>query len=142
MAGRTAAFLGSLPTPSNTLANMVCTNVPGPMIPLYCIGTRLLGHYPMIPLAFEMGISLGVTSYDQKLYFGFMADTACGDDVDRLRDFTDQSYVELRNAAGIVKSDLPQMGVPQMSVAPKQEQPVRRRRTAAQPTEAFAADAG
>lgn len=104
------ALMGSFPTPPNTLANMVCTNVPGPMIPLYTLGHRLQAHLPMIPLGWEMGISLGVTSYDQKLYFGFMACARAGGDVDRLRDFTEQAYVELRSAAGVEKSDLPRMG--------------------------------
>lgn len=129
------ALLGLLPIPSNTLANMVCTNVPGPMIPLYTLGHRMQAHLPLIPLGWEMGISLGVTSYDQKLYFGFMSDTKAADDVDRLRDFTDQAYVELRSAAGIVKSDLPYFGATQAA------QPPRRRRAAAQPSEALAADA-
>jgi WS/DGAT/MGAT family acyltransferase len=130
------AALGNLPTPPNTLANMVCTNVPGPMIPLYAIGHRLLAHYPLIPLGWEMGISLGVTSYDQKLYFGYMADSEAGSDVERLREFTDQAYVELRNAAGIARSDLPAVGV-----AAKEETPRRRRATGAT-SEALAADAG
>jgi hypothetical protein len=130
------AALGNLPTPPNTLANMVCTNVPGPMIPLYAIGHRLLAHYPLIPLGWEMGISLGVTSYDQKLYFGYMADSEAGSDVERLREFTDQAYVELRNAAGIARSDLPEVGV-----AAKEEAP-RRRRAAGATSEALAADAG
>ncbi|MCI0820136.1 MAG: wax ester/triacylglycerol synthase family O-acyltransferase, partial [Chloroflexi bacterium] len=55
--------LGLLPPPGNTLANMICTNVPGPMIPLFCVGRRLLGHYPLVPIAWEMGVGLGVTSY-------------------------------------------------------------------------------
>jgi len=130
------AFLGTLPQPGNTLANMVCTNVPGPMIPLYTLGHRLEAHYPMIPLGWEMGISLGVTSYDQKLYFGFMADSECGSDVDRLRDFADQAYVELRNAAGVGKSDLPHVGVPVPEETP------RRRRASSASTQALAADAG
>jgi WS/DGAT/MGAT family acyltransferase len=129
------AWLGTLPTPPNTLANMVCTNVPGPMIPLYTIGHRLLAHYPLIPLGWEMGISLGVTSYDQKLYFGFMADAVAGSDVQRLKEFSDQAYVELRNAAGIGKSDLPQLGV-------GAKEPPRRRRAAPRAAQAMAADAG
>ncbi|MEK7247092.1 MAG: wax ester/triacylglycerol synthase family O-acyltransferase [Chloroflexota bacterium] len=104
------ALLGSLPAPPNTFANMVCTNVPGPMIPLYTLGHRLQAHYPMIPLGWEMGISLGVTSYDQRLFFGFMGDAQAGSDVGRLKEFSDQAYVELRSAAGVEKSDLPQFG--------------------------------
>ncbi len=130
------ALLGRMPQPSNSLANMVCTNVPGPMIPLYSVGHRLLAHYPMIPLGWEMGISLGVTSYDQRLFFGFMADSEAGGDVQRLKEFADQSYIELRNAAGVGKSDLPQMGVG------AREEPGRPRRSAAQASQAMAADAG
>jgi len=133
------AWLGSLPAMPNTLANMVCTNVPGPMIPLYTIGHRLLAHYPLIPLGWEMGISLGVTSYDQKLYFGFMAD-AQHSDVDRLKEFSDQAYVELRNAAGIGKSDLPQLGVTAAPPKPAAAATTRRRR-AAPAAQAMAADA-
>lgn len=127
------AALGRLPAPPNTVANMVCTNVPGPMIPLYSVGHRLLGHYPMIPLGWEMGISLGVTSYDQKLYFGYMADDEAGKDVHFMKDFTDQAYVELRSAAEVAKSDLPQVGV---NVKPAT------RRSAAAAAQALAADAG
>jgi diacylglycerol O-acyltransferase len=128
-------WAGSLPTPPNTLANMVCTNVPGPMIPLYTIGHRLLANYPLIPLGWEMGISLGVMSYDQKLYFGFMADAEAGSDVHRLKEFSDQAYVELRNAAGVGKSDLPRLGV-------GVKEPPRRRRAAPRAAQAMAADAG
>ncbi len=131
------ATLGNLPTPPNTLANMVCTNVPGPMIPLYAVGHRLLAHYPLIPLGWEMGISLGVTSYDQKLYFGYMADSEAGADVERLKAFTEQAYIELRNAAGVARSDLPAMGVPA-----REEPAPRRRRAAGAASEALAADAG
>jgi hypothetical protein len=81
-----------------------------------------------------MGVGLGVTSYDQKLYFGYMADAGACDDVGRIKEFTDQAYVELRSAAGVEKSDLPQFGVP---AAP----PAQARRGAATP-QALAADAG
>ncbi|MEX0681922.1 MAG: wax ester/triacylglycerol synthase family O-acyltransferase [Dehalococcoidia bacterium] len=125
--------MSQFPTPPNTVANMVCTNVPGPMIPLYSLGHRLLGHYPLVPLGWEMGIGLGVTSYDQKLYFGYMADAEAAKDVQRLKEFTDQAFVELRSAAGVERSDLPQLGVS----APAQSQ---RHATGATP-QALAADA-
>jgi WS/DGAT/MGAT family acyltransferase len=128
------ALAGRMSPPPNTLANMVCTNVPGPMIPLYTVGHRMLAHYPLVPIAFEMGIGCGVTSYDQKLYFGLMADAEAAPDVDRLREFLDQAFVELRSAAGVAKSDIPQFGGSASEPAPS-------RRSGAQP-QALAADAG
>jgi hypothetical protein len=94
-------------------------------------------HYPLIPIGWEMGVSCGVTSYDQKLYFGLMADADCAPDVERLKEFLDQAYVELRAAAGVARSDLPQMGVPPVAEG-------ARRRRAAPPAaaEPLAADAG
>jgi WS/DGAT/MGAT family acyltransferase len=129
------SLIGAMPDPPNTLANMVCTNVPGPMIPLYSVGHRLIANYPLMPIAWDMGIGCGVTSYDQTLYFGLMADAGAASDVRRLKEFLDQAYVELRNAAGVAKSDLPQMG---KEVAIKEERP----RRAAPSGEALAADAG
>ena len=129
------SFLGSLPPMPNTLINMVCTNVPGPMIPLYSAGQRLLAHYPLVPLGFEMGVGCGVTSYDQKLYFGLMADSDAAPDIQRLKEFLDQAYVELRNAAGVVKSEPVQVG---MQASPA----TRRRPAAASQAQPLAADAG
>ena len=68
------AAAGSAPLPKNTLAHMVCTNVPGPMIQLYTVGHRMLAHYPLVPIAWDMGLACGVTSYNQMLYFGLIAD--------------------------------------------------------------------
>ncbi len=130
------SLAGLMPQPPNNLANMVCTNVPGPMIPLYSVGHRMLAHYPVVPLGWEMGVGCGVTSYNQKLYFGLMADPNAAADVGRLKEYLDQAFVELRSAAGVARSDLPQLGaVPQPAGG--------RRRRAAAPVrgEAMAADA-
>jgi WS/DGAT/MGAT family acyltransferase len=101
------ATVGSGPWAGNTLLNLVCTNVPGPMIPLYCVGHRLLAHYPLVPLTWELGIAVGITSYDQTLYFAFTADAKVVPDVKRLKEFLDQSFLELRTAAGVTPTDLP-----------------------------------
>lgn len=119
------ALFGALPKPPNTVANMVCTNVPGPMIPLYSLGHRLEAHYPLMPIAWEIGVGCAVTSYNQKLYFGLMADAAAAPDVERLGDFLTEAYVELRSAAGVAPSELPAVA------AEAAEQPRRRAATAA-----------
>jgi WS/DGAT C-terminal domain len=38
--------LGSTLTSPNLLANLICTNVVGPLVPLYCMGHRMVAHYP------------------------------------------------------------------------------------------------
>jgi hypothetical protein len=54
--------------------------------------------------------------------------------VDRLKEFLDQAFVELRSAAGVAKSDIPQFGVPFPDAPPA-------RRAGSRP-QAMAADAG
>jgi diacylglycerol O-acyltransferase len=93
--------LTDLPGPPNTIANMVCTNVPGPLIPLYSVGHRLIAHYPIVPIAWSMGIGCAVTSYDQSLYIGLTADRGAAPDVDVLRRGIDLAWIELRTAAGL-----------------------------------------
>jgi WS/DGAT/MGAT family acyltransferase len=95
------AMLGAAGPPPNTVANIICTNVPGPMIPLYTVGHRMLSGYPMPPPLWGMGINCGVMSYNDKLYFGLVADAQAAPDVERLKEFLDQSYVELKVAAGV-----------------------------------------
>jgi len=92
--------LTALPGPPNTIANMVCTNVPGPLIPLYSVGHRMIAHYPMVPIAWSMAIGCAVTSYDQSLYVGLTADRHAAPDVDVLRQGIDLAWTELRTAAG------------------------------------------
>ena len=131
------AMLGNLPMPRNTVANLVCTNVPGPMIPLYSAGHPLEAHYPLVPIAWEMGVGCAVTSYNQKLYFGLMADAKAAPDVDRLGDFLQQSYVELRSAAGVTATEA------ETTVAPKTKaRPKSHKRAAPAKEQSLAADAG
>ncbi|MFQ5473194.1 MAG: wax ester/triacylglycerol synthase family O-acyltransferase [Dehalococcoidia bacterium] len=95
------AALGRAGVGINNLGNLVCTNVPGPMIPLYAVGHRMLAHYPIAPIVFDMGANVAVMSYDGMLYFGLVADRNAADDVHVLRDFLDEAYAELRDAAGV-----------------------------------------
>ncbi|MFP6664344.1 MAG: wax ester/triacylglycerol synthase family O-acyltransferase [Deltaproteobacteria bacterium] len=51
--------------------NMIVTNVPGPQIPLYLLGAKLVETYPLVPLLENTGIGVAIFSYDGKLCWGF-----------------------------------------------------------------------
>jgi len=95
------AMAAGLPAPPNTVANMVCTNIPGPMIPLYTVGHRLLEHYALAPLGWEMGVGVAVTSYNQRIYVTLQSDPALADDMDDLCGLFNDAYAALCAAAGV-----------------------------------------
>ncbi len=97
------AVMGSLATTSVPVFNTVSTNVPGPQIPLYVLGRRMTMSYPYVPVGFAVGVSCAILSYDQKLYFGITSDGQAMPDVDKLKQFLDESFAELRTAAGVAE---------------------------------------
>ena len=97
---QTLAGMPFLPQPV-LIVNTVCTNVPGPMVPLYANGHELLTYYPQVPCGSDIGISIAVSSYNQKLFFGVTYDEQAAPDGELFRDFLVESYEELRSAAGV-----------------------------------------
>jgi WS/DGAT/MGAT family acyltransferase len=95
-----AGNLGWLNTPI-PIFHMVCTNVPGPPLPLYACGHRMLACYPHVPTGMDVGISVAIESYDGKLYFALTTDAKAAPDGDRMIDFLEVSFRELRKAAGV-----------------------------------------
>jgi WS/DGAT/MGAT family acyltransferase len=85
---------------SRRLFNLVVTNVPGPQVPLYAAGGRMLEVFPVVPLARGQGLSIGMTSYNGTVFFGFNADRDSVGDVDVLADLIEQQVEELVEAAG------------------------------------------
>lgn len=75
--------------------NLVITNVPGPQFPLYSAGAKMLEMYPVVPLARNQAVSVGVTSYDGGLYYGLNADRDAMPDVDVLAGLIEESLEEL-----------------------------------------------
>ncbi|MGY1690003.1 WS/DGAT/MGAT family O-acyltransferase [Geodermatophilus sp. SYSU D01105] len=82
------------------MSNLVITNVPGPQVPLYAAGGRMLEVFPVIPLAPGQGLSVGITSYDGHLFFGLNADRDSVGDVDVLADLLEQEIGVLVETAG------------------------------------------
>lgn len=54
--------------------NVAITNVPGPPIPLYFLGSQMHAIYPMMPLFPNQALSLAVLSYSGKVFWGFNSD--------------------------------------------------------------------
>ena len=63
---------------------MLITNVPGPQVPLYAAGERLVASYPVLPLEAGHLLAIGVTSYDGQVFFGLTADRDALSDLDVL----------------------------------------------------------
>jgi WS/DGAT/MGAT family acyltransferase len=77
--------------------NLVVSNIPGPQVPFYMNGSRLLEVYPVVPLnPASQGLTVGVLSYDGAVHFGLLADrdlepsvdAACQALVDALAELT------------------------------------------------------
>jgi WS/DGAT/MGAT family acyltransferase len=82
------------------LFNLVVTNVPGPQFPLYAAGARMLAMYPVVPLAKNQAVSVGLTSYDGGVFYGLNADRDAMPDVDVLAACIEESLAELVGSTG------------------------------------------
>jgi diacylglycerol O-acyltransferase / wax synthase len=98
MAPAVQAVAGQLNMP-NTLLNTVSTNVPGPQIPLYLSGHRLVGWCPLIPLANDVGLVNAILTYDQRLTIGVTVDPKLVPDVWLYVECLKASFAELLQAA-------------------------------------------
>jgi diacylglycerol O-acyltransferase len=62
--------------------NTVTTNVPGPQMPLYVAGRRMVKAYPYVPLAGQIRIGVAIFSYDGQVNFGITGDHDTTEDLD------------------------------------------------------------
>jgi hypothetical protein len=81
--------------------NLVISNVPGPQVPMYIAGARLLVNYPVMPLAENVGLSVAVTSLAGAMGFGFTGDWDGMPDIEFLATSVEESLDELAKAAGV-----------------------------------------
>ena len=84
---------------ANGPANMIVTNVPGPQFPLYMLGARLLGMYPMVPLLPGGGLGVALFSYEGKLCWGFNGDYEIVPDLPTFMADGGAAFEQLRAAA-------------------------------------------
>jgi len=79
--------------------NLIVTDVPGPQVPLYLLGARLLEGYPFVPMMANQALGIAVLSYAGGLYWGFNADWDAITDLHDLVDCFSAEFAELKRVA-------------------------------------------
>ncbi len=75
--------------------NLIVTNVPGPSIPLYALGARMLEAFPLVPLVGNQALGVAALSYLDQLNLGMLVDPSVCPDVDAFCDGMDEAFREL-----------------------------------------------
>jgi hypothetical protein len=81
--------------------NVVVTNVPGPQLPLYLAGKRMIDTFPMVPLAKNQALGIALLSYDGRINFGLVGDWDLMWDIDDFAEDVRESLAELADDAGV-----------------------------------------
>lgn len=81
--------------------NLIVTNVPGPPVPFYLLGSRMLAVYPHVPLFENQALGVALLSYAGNLYWGVTGDWDQIPDLDRFSDAIVESFSELCETAGV-----------------------------------------
>ena len=107
-----------------SLCNIICTNVPGPQVPLYLMGHKMLSWYPWVPIGGLMGINCAILTYNGTAFFGFTGDVNAAPDLEKLEKFVDESFAKLRAGASAVGSESQAQPAVKKRVRPKAKIPV------------------
>ena len=75
--------------------NMIATNVPGPQVPIYLAGRKMLAQHPYVPIGYRVGLGCAILSYNQTLYFGLSSDKQAMGDVGKFKEILDQVFADL-----------------------------------------------
>jgi diacylglycerol O-acyltransferase len=76
--------------------NLVVTNVPGPQVPIYLAGAKMLTSYPLVPLFENQALGIALFSYDGGLHWGFNADWDAVPDLHEFVGAIEQEFENLR----------------------------------------------
>lgn len=83
------------------MTNVCISNVPGPQVPVYMNGARLVNQMGLGPLADRMGLFIAVSSYAGSIAFSATSCRRTMPDVDFFMQCLDESFTELQDAAAL-----------------------------------------
>jgi len=109
------------------LANVIVSNVPGPAVPLYLLGARMLHYWPVSIPYHGVALNVTVQSYAGSLDFGLIACRRAVPDVDALATLLARAFDALDADAARASDARPPSDAPPATTAPAP----RRRRAAA-----------
>ena len=78
--------------------NLVITNIPGPPIPLFLLGARVLRTYPYVEVIDHEGLTIAVVSYEGQLFFGITSDRDVVPDLGRIAEGIEHHFRLLADA--------------------------------------------
>jgi diacylglycerol O-acyltransferase / wax synthase len=78
------------------VANVTISNVPGPQVPLYLAGAKMVGNYPLSIVVHGVALNITVQSYMGQLCFGLIACRRAVPDVKELAAHLQQAMQALR----------------------------------------------
>lgn len=107
--------------------NLVISNVPGPREPVYFAGAKLCHQFPVSIVTDGLGLNITVTSYLDRLDFGFIVDRDLVPDVWDLADMHIAEIGRLFDATGAQWAEPPQPHFPRRG-------PMKLSHTPAEPT--------
>ncbi len=79
--------------------NLCISNVPGPNVPVYLCGARLLAHYPVSVITDGQGLNITLVGYLGQLHFGLVACRELVPDIDALAGYLVEELEVLLKAA-------------------------------------------
>ena len=97
LAGR--LLTGQMRSATQAVVNIVATNIPGPQVPFYTGGAKLLEVWPFVPVYHSLGLAIAIVSYDGAMHFGMLADRDLVPDLEDFARHLEQSVEEYRDAA-------------------------------------------
>jgi WS/DGAT/MGAT family acyltransferase len=107
--GAVLGALGLLPDPVKNRAarlassarvfNLTVSNIPGPRFTVYMLGAELSEAYPVVPIAEEHSLSIGMFSYRDHMFFGLYADPQTLPEVHELPALLDREITALARPA-------------------------------------------
>jgi WS/DGAT/MGAT family acyltransferase len=79
--------------------NTIVTNIPGPQLPLFCLGGQMVEAMPIAFIYEGQQVAVGILSYNGAINFGYVSDGVALPDVDRLGRCMEEAFRELSSSA-------------------------------------------